>query len=107
MTLVSKTGGERLTIDLDVRFRIPGDKETSMNFPRLVIAEVKQEKANFQSPFMRLIRGHQVREGGISKYCFGIYSCYEGLKKNIFKPKVREIHKSLESSNYPALNKPG
>lgn len=95
MTFVNRFSQERLTIDVDLQF-IRADKtgkEQIVHFPNLVIAEAKRDKASSVSQFVRMIRLLGIRESGISKYCFGVYNLFEGVKKNNFKPRVRFIHK--------------
>jgi hypothetical protein len=87
LTLVNKTGAERLTIDLGLEFR---KNELSQKLDRLVIAEVKQEKRR-ASPFMSVMKKHHIREGSISKYCMGIAFTCNDVKKNNFKAKLQTI----------------
>lgn len=86
LTLVNKTGPERLTIDLDLEF-VKGDSEKKL--PSLVIAEVKQEKRK-ASPFLKVMKQFHIREGSISKYCMGIalITPDKTVKKNNFKEKL-------------------
>jgi hypothetical protein len=86
-TLVNKTGGERLTIDLGLEFKRDG---FTQQFNGLVIAEVKQEKRK-PSPFMAVMKKYHIREGSISKYCMGIAFSYSGVKKNNFKSKLQTV----------------
>lgn len=86
-TLVNKTGAERLTIDLDLEFK---RDDLTQQFHGLVIAEVKQEKRK-ASPFMAVMKKYHIREGSISKYCMGIASTYNTVKKNNFKSKLQTV----------------
>lgn len=88
-TLVNKTGAERLTIDLDLTFI---RDQVSHTFEKLVIAEVKQDKRK-ASPFMEVMKKYRIREGAISKYCMGIATVCDDVKKNNFKFKLRTINK--------------
>ena len=94
LTLVNKSSAERLTIDLHLEFK-KDDKVRSFN--NLVIAEVKQEKRK-PSAFIKLMKQHHIPEGSISKYCMGIATSYENVKKNNFKPKLTAINKILTSN---------
>jgi VTC domain len=87
MTLVSHASAERVTIDLNLTFR---NNLTQKSYPNLVIAEVKQEKMS-ASVFIDSMKKHQIREGSISKYCFGIISLFEGVKQNNFKRHLRRV----------------
>ncbi|MFL5765379.1 MAG: polyphosphate polymerase domain-containing protein [Bacteroidia bacterium] len=91
ITFVNKTAAERVTVDLNLTFKNDSEDRTIEN---LVIAEVKQDKA-LQSPFLKLMKRYHVREGSISKYCYGVISLYEKLKHNNFKPNLIQIKKTL------------
>ena len=91
ITLVNKSSKERLTIDVNLNFK---NADANKNFDRLVIAEVKQEKSS-PSPFLGLMRQHHIREGSISKYCFGVISLHKKIKKNNFKPKLLTLNKLI------------
>jgi hypothetical protein len=89
ITLVNNFSKERVTIDTTLHVK-NDNKEVA--FPKLVIAEVKQEKAQ-ASPFLAAMRRAGIREGSISKYCFGVATLYDNIKKNNFKPKIKTINK--------------
>lgn len=94
MTFVNKFSPERLTIDTNLNFtKADNTEKTGLAFPQMVIAEAKREKAASVSRFIRLVRKTGVREGSISKYCFGIYNIIDSVPKNNFKPKVRFVCK--------------
>ena len=90
ITLVNKHIKERLTIDLGVTFEA---EERLSKLDNLIIAEVKQEKVNYTSAFMRVIKKHGVRPFRISKYCMATASLFPNLKNNNFKPKFLKINK--------------
>lgn len=90
ITLVNKHIKERLTIDVEIKFK-GDDLETDLD--QMVIAEVKQEKVNYASTFMRIIKENGVRPFRISKYCMATASLYPLLKNNNFKPKFLKINK--------------
>ena len=90
ITLVNKHIKERLTIDLGVTFEA---EERLSKLDNLIIAEVKQEKVNYASAFMRVIKKHGVRPFRISKYCIATASLFPNLKNNNFKPKFLKINK--------------
>jgi hypothetical protein len=94
MTFVNKYSQERLTIDTNLNYLNAYDQSNaSCSFPQMVIAEAKREKAASVSQFIRLVRNIGVREGSISKYCFGIYNLVNEVPKNNLKPKVRFVYK--------------
>lgn len=91
ITLVNKTSAERLTLDLNLEFEKNGKKK---NLNQLVIAEVKQD-SKVASPFISIMRNKHIRQGSISKYCFGIASSYSEVKKNNFKQKLSNVKKII------------
>jgi hypothetical protein len=90
ITLVSEVLKERVTLDFDIQFHF-GDREVRL--PRLVIAEVKQERVNRHSPIMQEIKRRLIRPEGISKYCLGVALLYPDMKQNNFKRKLLKIKK--------------
>jgi|ERR1035437_4697884 hypothetical protein len=95
MTFVNKFSEERLTMDVNLQIIEPDSNNSSIQFLKMVIAEVKQYKMNHSSPFIRLVRQQNIRAGGISKYCFGVIALNNQIKKNNFKPVVRFIDKCV------------
>lgn len=93
ITLVNKITAERLTIDLNLEF--DSERKTEM-LDELVIAEVKQN-SKLASPFVEMMRVRHIREGSISKYCFGVASSFAEVKKNNFKVKLLHIKKIINS----------
>lgn len=89
ITLVNKNSPERVTIDINLHFIKDGQVK---NINNLIIAEVKQDKAS-SSPFMKIMKTLHIRQGSISKYCFGIITFFEKIKHNNFKPKLIPIKK--------------
>lgn len=94
ITLVSKNFMERLTIDLDLTFKRDDDVKT---IDDLVIAELKQSKAGI-SAFGKLMKSEHIRSGSISKYCFGVVSMFDTIKKNNFKEQIFHINKMLHAA---------
>jgi hypothetical protein len=94
ITLVNKYSPERVTIDVDLTFK---NSETDKTIHNLVIAEVKQDKA-LVSSFIRLMKKYHVREGAMSKYCFGVISLFSNVKHNNFKPKLILLKKTLNGT---------
>jgi hypothetical protein len=91
ITLVNKESAERLTLDLFLEFENDGKKQ-SMDY--LVIAEVKQD-SKVASPFINLMRQKHIRQGSISKYCFGVASTFSQVKTNNFKQKLSNVNKLI------------
>ncbi|MCB0397473.1 MAG: polyphosphate polymerase domain-containing protein [Flavobacteriales bacterium] len=90
ITLVNKHSTERVTIDLDLRFK--NEHQTS-ELQNLVIAEVKQDKLSIFTPFMQSMREHKIRRGSISKYCFGVVALFNDIKHNNFKVRISRLIK--------------
>ncbi|OFY62778.1 MAG: hypothetical protein A3H98_09915 [Bacteroidetes bacterium RIFCSPLOWO2_02_FULL_36_8] len=96
ITLVNKFSPERLTLDLNLNYHLNGMEAT---FPNLVIAEVKQTKYDrISSPFMRMMKDIRIPENSISKYCLGLTSIFQQLKKNNFKNKFLTLNKILHAT---------
>lgn len=93
ITLVSKNLTERLTIDFDLHYR-KGEREKG--YPTLIIAEVKQDKSS-HSDFVRLMNDFRIKDISMSKYCLGIASLVDNIKKNNFKPKIMYVNKLCNS----------
>lgn len=89
ITLVNKTSAERITIDLNLEFQKDG---ITKNLNHLVIAEVKRD-SKIDSFFVSIMRKRNIREGSISKYCFGVASTCDDVKKNNFKAKLLNLDK--------------
>lgn len=92
ITLVSTTCPERLTIDLDLRFRNDG---RCVALPGLAVAEVKQAGVNRHSAFIQHMHAAGVQPTGFSKYCIGVSLLYPHVKHNMFKPKLHLVHKLI------------
>lgn len=99
ITLVSLRDKERVTLDLDLKFEL-NDQVSSVS--ELIIAEVKQEKYNVRSSFIRTMKEFRIKPMRISKYCIGIVLMNSDVKSNLFneeikynrfKPKIITINK--------------
>ncbi len=91
ITLVNKNYPERVTIDMDLTFKNTNDTTTINN---LIIAEVKRD-SKIVSPFLALMKKNHVREGSMSKYCYGVINLITQVKHNSFKPNLILIKKTL------------
>lgn len=96
ITLTHKTIDERLTIDLNLAFK-HADTNEETGIPHIIIAELKQGKANVNSDFVKVIKKYQIRPMGMSKYCIGTALLNKGLKANSFKERILKI-KKLENA---------
>jgi hypothetical protein len=88
VTLVSRSRGERVTLDTGLEFWGSG---RAIALHGIAIAEVKQDGADRSSPFARQMRAAGIRPGGFSKYCMGVAMLYPDVKHNRFKPRLRLI----------------
>ncbi|MCC7362974.1 MAG: polyphosphate polymerase domain-containing protein [Dehalococcoidia bacterium] len=93
VTMVSRTGAERLTIDTGLTF-VAGDRR--LELPGLVIAEVKQPVASRESVFVSAMRAAHEHATAFSKYCIGVALLYPGNKHNRFKPELRRVSRLQE-----------
>ncbi len=89
ITLVNKSARERLTFDLNLRYKHNGIEK---KIPNIVIVEVKQEK-NTLSPLRERMKMQRQPQNYLSKYCLGLTSLHKELKRNNFKHKFLELNK--------------
>lgn len=92
ITLVNKLMPERLTLDFKLTFH---NLQKRKAYPRLVIAEVKQD-ARFISMFTQLMKEYHFREDGMSKYCLGIINLYPNVQYNNLKPQLHYLQKIIK-----------
>ncbi len=92
ITLVHKTIPERLTLDINISYEWEGKKKKITD---IVIAELKQHKAQRNSAFYQLMKKHLIRPLRISKYCIGMIQMYENgtIKYNRSKKKLITLKK--------------
>ncbi|MFA5972892.1 MAG: polyphosphate polymerase domain-containing protein [Lentimicrobiaceae bacterium] len=87
LTLVNKQANERLTFDLNLRYKFNGVEKKMRD---IVIVEVKQEKYTI-SPFRELMKMYRLPSNYLSKYCIGLTSIHKELKMNNFKQKINTL----------------
>ena len=90
ITLLNKTQKERLTIDFSLNVL---NEEKSYSVDNLVIAELKQERANRRTAFYTIIKKMSIQPLSLSKYCIGMNYLNENIKSNRFKSKFLKIKK--------------
>jgi hypothetical protein len=93
MTLVSKHRAERVTIDVRIKYRWQGRYAT---LPGIVIVEVKQARFSQDSELIQHVRRLGIRPLSYSKYTAGVYSLYDNVKTNNFKPQIRQVNKIIQ-----------
>lgn len=91
VTLVNREKTERLTIDFNISFK---NFETGVDHgtDQLVVIELKRD-GNVYSPIINLLRDIHVPVSGFSKCCIGMALTDTSLKRNNFKPRLRNIEK--------------
>lgn len=90
VTLVHKTSEERLTIDLDLSFGMPGDKKKDYHMPPIAIIETKTKEQ--QTPTHDLFNRHHIMEkNACSKYCLAHYYLDEVDKWDHFQHTIKHI----------------
>lgn len=91
VTLVNNKKTERLTIDFNIRFH---NIETSVDHgtDQLVIIELKRD-GNVFSPVTNILRDIHIHPTGFSKCCIGMALTDTSLRRNNFKPKLRNLQK--------------
>lgn len=97
ITLVSKSSKERITLDTSLYFENVNGKKVELD--SIVIAEVKQVQKN-PSHFVSLLNELRIKPGSISKYCLGVALLFPNIKQNLFKSRIKFIHKI--SNNFHA-----
>ena len=97
ITLVNIQLQERLTLDLNISFKWEKSIQT---FDNLVIAELKQDSLNRNSPFFTLMKQLQIRPYRLSKYCIGTIEMHsdKDIKFNRFKKKLLTLKKINENA---------
>ncbi len=96
ITLAGNDMNERITIDLNLNFSSPGGGQITC--PGLSVIEIKRNKLFDRSPLVSILKEHNVKPRGFSKYCVGVASLYELPRKNILKPEILLI-KKIEHEN--------
>lgn len=93
ITLVHKKLKERLTIDVNLKY---SDDNTTGDFSKIIIAEVKQERMSRSSDFIRIAKDLKIYPMRLSKYCITTMQMDDSVKKNRFKEKQLFINKILQ-----------
>lgn len=93
ITLVNQELQERVTFDIGLHFKDKIHEGEDIGYEDIVIAEVKQERENRNSPIMKELKKMRIRKARISKYCIGMGLTTKDLKTNRFKQKYLLIEK--------------
>lgn len=95
ITLVNAAKTERLTIDMNLRFKnVRTGLEADLGDG--VIIELKQD-GRAESQMKRILLDCRVKPLRISKYCIGTTLTDPGAKSNRFKVKIRKIEKIIHT----------
>jgi VTC domain len=88
ITLVAKDGGERMTLDNGVCFKMDGGRRTVDD--SLFIVEAKSAKGNgIADRILRRLHQHPTKH--VSKYCTGLATMREGTKNNNFRRALKKL----------------
>ena len=96
VTLLSKAGPERLTLDIRLTYHNAVNRAA---LPEIAVAELKQEEIDRSSIVFRHMSSLGVRRTGFSKYCIGVPLLYPNVRHNRIKPKLRLIHRLAEEGS--------
>ena len=93
IALASEERGERLTIDLNLSNQSLSEQPNQQLRTDFAIVELKQARADRNSPFVSLARKFGLRPSSFSKYCMGMTFTQNNndLKTNRFKPILRRL----------------
>lgn len=89
ITLYDTSLQEKVTVDFNLQFL---NGERKLSYQDLVIVESKTMK-NTYSSFMELMKRKRIVSVSMSKYCLGIVSLFDEVKKNNFKKLIHKIQK--------------
>ncbi len=93
ITLVSTTGPERITLDVDLSYH---SGSADLSLPEIVVAELKRSSEHSDSPAFDYLTHMRVKPKGFSKYCIGISLLYGDLiKHNNFNMTLRLLQKMM------------
>jgi hypothetical protein len=90
ITLVNNDLTERVTIDLDLKFRVNGNAHL---FDNVVVIELKRDEKARNSFLIDTLNQMRAYPQGFSKYCIGRALLEENLKANNFKESILTINK--------------
>ena len=96
ITLIGLKANERITIDYDLTYSLPGREEITL--PALAVIELKRDKLKSESEVKSILKNMSLRPTGFSKYCIGTALLNEKSKNNTLKEKILMI-KKIENGN--------
>lgn len=99
ITLVNQELQERITFDIGLHFKKDIHSSEDIGYEDIIIAEIKQERENRNSPIMKALKARGIRKARVSKYCIGMGLTKPSIKKNKFKKKYLLIEKISKDNN--------
>jgi len=103
-TFVNKKMSERLTIDLNLKFKNYATG-VELSLPHLVILEVKQDRLTVGDNMLDFFREKKMIASSFSKYCMGINLLYPEVKHNNFKKNVLFLNKMHDTDVRHTISK--
>ena len=94
-TFIDKEFHDRATVDVELRVASEGETFT---FQGIAIAEVKQDRLNGSSHFIQALKRQGINPMSFSKYCMGIASTHQNIRKNRFLQKQRVLDKMMNDN---------
>ena len=94
-TFVNRHTPERLTMDIGLSF---SDPKGQRPLGPIVVAELKQERADRSSPFVKRMRERGIRPAGMSKYCVGTLLLERPVKHNAFKEVLLRLQRLRQAA---------
>lgn len=91
---------EKVTLDFHIQF-VNGERRTA--YPEIIVAESKKLN-NINSLFMEEMKKRRIEKVSLSKYCLGVFSLYDQVKKNNFKGLIHKIQKLKNKYDLSAAN---
>ena len=99
ITLVHKNAPERITIDIELTYsNVRGNMDVEL--PGFSVVEIKRDRDANHSDMITALRREHFQSIGFSKYCIGTALIQPGVKKNLFKNRIRQLGKFEESFNH-------
>jgi len=92
-TFVHRERAERLTLDVGLGFSLFNDPGRELPLDGIVVAELKQGRADRGSPFAQDMRARGIRPSGMGKYCIGLLGLVPTLNHNRFKEVLRMLQR--------------
>ncbi len=94
ITLAAHESEERVTLDLAMEFI---DDNGKLQFPQVVIAEIKQARMSRNSPMLKALQARRIAPLRISKYSLAVAMLVPSMKSNAFKAKINQVRKIINS----------